>query len=314
MRNAVFTDRSLVHTWGQRDTLHVYPAADWPYFAASWRVWLRTGRRGLEPPAKTVEKTLILLERGEPLTRSDVFGLLPKAYVNEWEGRIGNRDDALKFSAGRLFWTLAHAGAVCVGPTRGREQTYLARTVWLPDLPWRELDPDAAATELTSRYLRVHGPATAHDVAHFFGAKVGSAQKWMERIPGLVEVECEGRPGLRLHGDDVEALRKQRPVPAARLLPKFDTLLMAHADKSWTVPDEAERKHVWLRFADVAAVVLAGGRVVATWKHKATRKRLDIVVTPLSGWKKSLTGQVEKDAERTATILGCTEAHVSLES
>ena len=314
VRKALHTDRKLVHTWGQRDTLHLYPADDWAYFVASWRVWLRTGRRGLEPPTKSVAKTLARLEKGEPLTRTDVVSHLPKSYVDEWEERIGNRDDAYRFGAGRLFWALAHAGQVCLGTMRGREQTYVARATWLPDLDWKSLDPDTAATELTSRYLRVHGPATAQDVAHFFGAKVGSAQKWIDAIPGTVDIDCEGRAGLKLHGDDIDILRKRRPVPPARLLPKFDTLLMAHADKSWTVPDEAERKKVWLRFADVAAVVLAGGRVVATWRHKATKKQLGIVVTPLSGWKKPLAKQVETDAARTATILGCAEAHVEVES
>lgn len=54
---------------------------------------------------------------------------------------------------------------------------------------------------------------------------------------------------------------------------------MGHADKSWTVPDPARRTLVWRRAAFVAAVVLARGRVVATWSHRVRRGRLVVEVT-----------------------------------
>ncbi|MCB9462386.1 MAG: winged helix DNA-binding domain-containing protein [Candidatus Eisenbacteria bacterium] len=89
---------------------------------------------------------------------------------------------------------------------------------------------------------------------------------------------------------------------------------MAHADKSWTVPDEAERRKVWLRFADVAAVVLAGGRVVATWRHKGDQET--------AGHRRDAAQRLEEAARQTGrngrsthgTILRCAEAHVEVES
>ena len=312
IRAELHTGRRLVHTWGQRDTLHLYDPEDWPYFAASWQVWSRTGRRGLEPPEKAVRRVHKKLQKGEPLTRSDVSGFLAKAYIDEWEERTGSRDDAIRFGAGRLFWSLAHAGEVCLGTTRGREQTYVARRTWLPELSWPSIDPGQAATELTRRYLHVHGPATPHDLAHFFGAKVSVAKGWLDSLPDLVQIRCGGRDGLLLHESDVDPLRARRSAPRARFLPKFDTLLMAHADKSWTVPDEGERKQVWLRFADVAAVVLARGRVVATWKPRGTKKRLGISVTPLSQWTPDLRAEIEADAQDTARILGSDTVELSV--
>ncbi|MCB9462387.1 MAG: winged helix DNA-binding domain-containing protein [Candidatus Eisenbacteria bacterium] len=214
VRKALHTDRKLVTRGGNATRCISIQLMIGLTFVASWRVWLRTGRRGLEPPTKSVAKTLARLEKGEPLTRTDVVSHLPKSYVDEWEERIGNRDDAYRFGAGRLFWALAHAGQVCLGTMRGREQTYVARATWLPR-PRLEVSRSRHGRQPNSRVgtSGVHGPATAQDVAHFFGAKVGSAQKWIDAIPGTVDIDCEGRAGLKLHGDDIDILRKRRPVP-----------------------------------------------------------------------------------------------------
>ena len=61
--------------------------------------------------------------------------------------------------------------------------------------------------------------------------------------------------------------------------------LMGHADKSWVLPDADERPLVWRKAAVVAPVVLARGRIVATWAHRVKARRLVVTVTPLSGWR-----------------------------
>jgi hypothetical protein len=80
---------------------------------------------------------------------------------------------------------------------------------------------------------------------------------------------------------------------------------MAFADKRWMVPVEAERKAIWRPSAIVSAVVLDGGRVVATYKRKKARgKLLEIHITPLSGWRPSILSKLAPDGAALAAHLG----------
>ncbi|MBT3222654.1 MAG: hypothetical protein HN348_26565 [Proteobacteria bacterium] len=128
----------------------------------------------------------------------------------------------------------------------------------------------------------------------------------MKRL-AVEQVSCGGRKELwALKADICKSFSEpladdEWPV---RLLPLWDTMLMGHKDKSWTVPNGDELKAVWRRAAFVSAVVLARGRAVAVWSYKKKRKSLDIEVTALSGWRKSLHLKgVEAEAEVLAAHL-----------
>ena len=179
--------------------------------------------------------------------------------------------------------------------------------------------PGSRGDVLTRRYLAVHGPATATDVAHFFGARVTRAKAWLDRLEDeLVPVECGDRSGLVALAKDRADLRKKPPTTAkdwpVRLLPLWESMLMGHADKSWTTPVEADRKEVWRKAAFVAAVVLARGRVVATWTQATKGGRLQVTVTPLSGWRKTKhAASVRREAAEVAQHLELKGADVRVE-
>lgn len=311
----IFGDsRTLVRTWGQRDTIHLYDAEHhWRRIITASQIWSPGGRDGQLPSASALNKTLAVVDKNDGVaTRSDVLSVAPPALVKTYQQRAQLANMNVKrFVAGRLLWRLAHLGELSIGEKFGAEQSYVSRSRWFDSLPWPELDPDEASTELTRDYLRVYGPASPHDVAHFFGAKVTLARGWLERIGDeLVSVSCGDRKDLRILEDDVRDLRRKPPAAGKdwplRLLPLWESILMAHADKSWTVPNEAERKQVWRRAAMVAAVALDRGRVVATWTQKATRKKLTIQVEPLAGWRKT---KHQSGARREAKAIA---AHLQL--
>lgn len=316
--------RTLVRTWGQRGTLHIYAKEDWRDVVAMQQEWGPGGRRGAMPPEELILAAGEVAEREGVVTRAEVMPVLTAGYVDECRRRIeefGGTHDPERFGAGRLLWQLAHRGAVCVAGKRGQEQEYAARSAWFPGLEWpEEVDSREAAVRFTRRYLKAHAPATAADVAHFFGAKVTDAREWLAELEAageLIGVECEGREGLVALAEDEEALKEEPPEGfrewPVRLLPMWDTLLMGHKDKSWTVPVEAERKVVWGKAAMVRPVVLARGRVVATWSHKPLSKRVRVEVQPLSGWRKGkhLSG-VKREAKAFARHLGRAEAEVTV--
>jgi len=295
-------ERTLIRTWAQRDTLHLFGVDDWPGFAAANRLWSQSGRGAVRAPDAVLDAARERLREGVCF-RTDLFDLVTDTMRREMAERVGE-EQALRYAAGRIPWQLAHLGEVCLGPKRGSEQGYVHRDHWVDGPVDFALDPHEQAVALTRRYLGVHGPATYRDVAHFFGAKATLARGWLEALDGeTTPVRCEDRELVALTSD-LDDLRADPVVGPARLLAAYDTVLMAHADKSWTTPVQAERKAVWKRAAVVAATVLHGGRIVGTWTHKARRSGVTVTVEPLSGFTDAAREGIEQDAQRLAAHLG----------
>ncbi len=317
------TPRRLVRTWGQRETLHIYdPARDWATVVAARGRWAAAGRRGPMPSDAVLDKALALMESAPgPVGRSDLLSVAPRSYVRAVEAIAGAAGlDARRFAAGRLVWCLAMRGDVCLAHNVGNERTYAPRSAWLATLRWPARPPSSlrAASDLARRYLGVYGPATATDVAHFFGARVTEARQWLAELSAqLVPVGCGDRKGLVALTDDLGDLEGRPPSGSTawplRLLPLWESMLMAHADKSWTVPDPAERKLIWRKAAFVAAVALARGRVVATWSHAVRRGRLVVEVTPLGRWNETKhAAGVRREAKAIAAHLELDAAEVNV--
>lgn len=315
--------RTLIRTWGNRGTIHLYDAERWRHVIAAKPAWGVDMPRAVLPPDDLVEKARKIAHAAEePLTRSELMHLVSGRFERELKDYISDAMDPKRLGAGRLLWKLTALGEMCFGEKRGAEQSYALRERWHPQLNWPRLSAARAATELTREYLRCCGPASVQDVAHFFGAKVTDARKWVDALRsegGLIDLTLPteaDRPMFAL-AESEQALRAKAPRSEKewpiRLLPLWDGLLMSHADKFWTVPVESERKAVWKKAAMVCAVVLARGQVVATWQQKVRAKCVDITVTPLSGWRKSRhLGGTKRAAQAYAKHLGRPEAQLIL--
>jgi hypothetical protein len=272
----------LVRTWGQRDTLHLYAKTDWPLFQTASQRWVRSGRKGGMPPEALVKEVDAHFAReGRPLTRSDLFVLIPPSYVSELVGHPGaggSREGALRFAATRLIWVLAHSGKLVFGDKIGREVSYLHRSlVWPGD--WPEVEPEVATCEVVRRYLSTFGPATAQDIAHYLGARVSDARRWLKALKEeTVACHHSERGEVMLLERDVEAMAHPIEDWPLRLLPAYDTMLMSHKDKRWILPQAELEPQVWKKAAVVAAAVLVRGQIVGTWCYKKTKTRVDIEV------------------------------------
>ncbi len=312
-------ERSLVRTWGQRDTLHLYSLDDWPLVIAALPEWYRSGRRGGMPGESDLDLARQAFEAAEDVVyRRELFDLIPQRYLDEVAAHPGAAGSAERLAATRLIWVLARQGAVCFAHKRGAEQAYAHRSRWLPGIEWPEPPSIDAATRLARRYLASFAPATAADLAHFFGSKVTTARTWLVRLEAeLVDVACGGRRGLLALKDDVTALQRSAPRVGTewpvRLLPQWDMQTMTHKDKSWVVPRQEEAKQVWRKAGVNAATVIARGRFVATWSHRATTRRVFIKVSPMAGWRKSYLRPVEREAAALAAHLERHEAEVSVD-
>lgn len=283
----------LVRIWGNRGTLHLYAPDDWRAVIASKPIWGVDGRRNVMPPDDLVEAAAdIAAANGGRVLRSELMPMIRGAYLKDLTDFIGDQMDPKRLGASRLIWKLVVTGRMCLTEKSGAEQVYALRSAQFPELKWPRLSGKQATVDLARRFMHVCGPATVQDLAHYFGAKVATAQTWLEALhEELIQVQCGGREGLFALAADRRKLNVDAPQKIAdwpvSLLPLWDGLLMSHADKSWTVLNEAERKLIWKKAAMVESVVLARGQVVAIWKHKQRAREVDVQIKPLGAWRKS---------------------------
>lgn len=166
-----------------------------------------------------------------------------------------------------------HAYVVHVPPsgTWGyhREGVYAPADEWIPG---QAPPPEQAFDQLVRRYLAAFGPATKHDIGQWAG------------VPRLTPIaEALDRLALRTFFDEngrtlYDVRRAPLPDPEtpapARLVPRFDNLVLAHADRTRILGDVPVTRIV-TKNAIVHATILVDGFVVGTWQLEKGRVVLE---------------------------------------
>ena len=268
----------VLRTWPMRGTIHLVPPRD-----ARWMLDL-TGVRALAGAAarreflglseadadRAAEVTGDALAGGKRMTRAECVATLEAAGI---EG-AGQR-------AYHLLWYASQQGITCIGPHRGKEQTFVRLDEWAPEQ--HRLDRDEALATLATRFVRSHGPVTRQDFAGWATLSAAEAKE---------ALTLAGEAVATVHVDDREmvvhppvldmALASRAGGPHVDALSGFDEYLLGYKDRS-LMADKAT----------LAAVVPGGngvfrwtlvrdGRVVATWQRKETTKAVRITVRPLA--------------------------------
>ena len=153
------------------------------------------------------------------------------------------------------------------------------RALQLPLEHWlgRPVDPEPDVDALVLRYLGAFGPASVMDAQAWCG--ITRLRESFERLrPRLATFR--GEDGRELF-DLPDAPRPPAEVPApVRLLPVFDNVSLAYADRSRVVTHE-HRKTILLRGWIDDGFVLVDGFARATWRvHREKRAAARLVVTP----------------------------------
>jgi hypothetical protein len=124
--------------------------------------------------------------------------------------------------------------------------------------PRPEADPQA----LVRMHLAAFGPATAADIQTWSGLR-GIADEIAQMSDGLVVLE----QGRRTLFDLPDAPRPGEDVPApVRLLPEFDSLLLAYKDRTRVVAEE-HRRSLTTKNLRIKATFLVDGFVAGSWSR-----------------------------------------------
>jgi hypothetical protein len=241
-----------------RITLHLVHAEDHPFLHRAMQPTLRGARladRRFTDTGLTADDADALLP--------DVLGFTSAPRTNaEVEAWLAERVGEER--ASRLWWALRTYGpfrhAVSGEPWRfGRRPAYLAAS-------GEETDgqPDDHLPALVQRYLAAFGPASIADAAQFALVQRARVKDAVARLgDGLRRLAgADGRELLDV--PDGELPDVETPAPA-RLLPMWESTLLAYTDRARVVP-EPFRPVVIRRNGDVLPSVLVDGYVAGVWR------------------------------------------------
>lgn len=165
----------------------------------------------------------------------------------------------------------------------------------------RPLAASPSPDDLVLRYLAAYGPAGVKDVQAWSG--LTRLREVVERLrPRLRAILAED--GTELY-DLPDAPRPDPDTPApVRLLPEFDNVLLAHADRTRVMTD-GQRRQVCVGAA-VAATVLVDGTVAGTWTLEERGGRVVLAVEPL---RQLSAADREAVTDEAARLLGFVAPH-----
>ncbi len=278
----LFAGHELLKTTSLRGTVHTTTRADFVRTDAvarhSREPVLRRELRLGELPAGAVAAELERFCGDEWRPRTEVV-----SHLTEWLDGRGIGFEPSTFSA-NLIW--GHSGLI----RRPKDEHWEKRTdtfhrtardvVALPPRP----DPSVALAELVRVHLSAYGPLTRADLAFFFGVRLGEVDAALAVLAAEVEplMGPDGEPMLDLA--EAAGRADAEADPGVRLLPEYDGLLVGYAGPNRTRfcgPEHLAR--VWAKANGVfSPVVLAGGRIVASWRTVSAgrRTRLELELLP----------------------------------
>jgi hypothetical protein len=155
-----------------------------------------------------------------------------------------------------------------------------------PSRPWTTPLPDEreAAIRVVRAYLAAYGPATRRDVQQFTGFRLGQIDPALD---GLREEEgLWDLPRAPRIAEDTAA-----PV---RFLPAFDSIILAHRDRSRIVPPEYLDAVFNRKNATTKNTFTVDGFVAGTWRVDGRRIAVEAFAPLPPRWRR----EVDEEAAR----------------
>jgi hypothetical protein len=305
VRDALWTERSLVKTRGPRGTVHLLPARDLP-------MW--TGALAALPPSRSPFPEGVRLS---PAQTDEVVAAIADALrdaeltVDELTAAIVDRTGSWAgepvmeaFQGAWPRWrqvedAAANRGALCFGPNRGRKVTYTSPCRWLPG--FRPADGRTALAELVKRYLHAYGPATPAHFAQWLNVPRGWATELFDSLAGELEaVELDGTRVWVAAGDTAFP---STPPNGVRLLPYFDAYLVGSQPRALLYPGRAAARALAGGQAGNFPALLVDGVVAGVWHQRRSGRKIDVTVEPLDRLSAAQLRRLDDQVERVGEIL-----------
>ncbi|WP_103534249.1 winged helix DNA-binding domain-containing protein [Streptomyces sp. SM11] len=303
VRTALWTDRTLVKTFGPRGTVHLLPAADLP----RWTGALSAVPAGSTPFSKDAGMTPDQVEEvvaavaaaltGTELTIDELSEEVV-ARTGPWAGDLVMPGFQAMWPRWRQVLHLAgHRGALAYAPNRGRRATYT--NPGCTPLP----GPGALAA-LIERYLYAYGPATPAHFARWLAAPRPWAAGQFAALAASGAIEevtfaDEGTAWVVAGDTDFP----DTPVRGVRLLPYFDAFTIASQPREKLFPGAAYERALAGGQAGNFPVLLVDGTVAGVWHQHRSGRRIAVTVEPLKPLPAAGLRALEEQVERVAAVM-----------
>jgi len=264
-----------------RQTLHLVTLRDYALMRAAIS---QSNHAEQWPDAKLVGPTVraFALAAGGPVTTEEAVALL-------------EREHALTAAAARRAWRN--------GRRRAHVLHHYESALWEARADGRfvavdepePLDPVEARAELLRRYLAAFGPSSRKDIDTW------SMMRMPQIVPALELLELrrfrdeQGRELLDVPRGPLPDAETPAPV---RFLPKWDNVLLAHADRSRVLPEPYRRQVIRMN-GDVAQTFLVDGFVAGTWSVEGAR----VVTEPFARLPPAARRELADESERLEAFL-----------
>jgi hypothetical protein len=283
IQDALWTDHSLIKTFGPRGTVHLLYSEDLP-------MW--TGALSAMPPIRSMEAKgrVLTLEQLEAVIAAIDEALqdaeltvdeLTEAIVAIAGSWAGDRVmDAFQDKWPRWRDATNHAanrGVLCFGTNKGRKVTYTNPRRWLPK--FEPADGQTALADLVKRYLYAYGPATPAQFARWMSTPVTWATALFDSLSGEIEaVDVDSTTAWIVAGDTKMPAKAPEGV---RLLPYFDVYVVGCHPREKVFPGKAAQRALARTQAGNFPVLLIDGKAAGVWHQRRSGKKIEITVEPL---------------------------------
>jgi hypothetical protein len=262
-----FMARDVVKATLMRMTLHAVSAADYRRLRPALRPLLEASRRldrtDTRPPLEHLAamREAIRPVIAEPRLQAELRSALAVA--------VPDADPDVTLWWFRRYADLIHAPSADVPWAFGRRPRLVDADAWLGPADAAEEAAEWESTlAIVRRYLASFGPGTRADIGAWSGLPVGRLRPATDHLDAEGELRHDtderGRDLLDLV-DLPDDMRPPADTPAPpRLLPMWDSILLAHADRTIVI-DDAHRSVVIARNGDTLPTFLIDGRVAGLW-------------------------------------------------
>ncbi|MCE7066186.1 winged helix DNA-binding domain-containing protein [Dyadobacter sp. CY326] len=263
--------KAIVRTWPMRGTLHFVAADDvrWLLKLLTPRIISGTAgrRRQLELDENALNKSRDVitraLEGGKQMMRSEVYALLEANGISAGEQR-----------GIHIINHLAQKQVISHGIHNDKQPTYVLLDEWIPSS--KNLEGEAALSELALRYFRSHGPATLNDFVWWSGLRISDARLGLNSASDLLEK-------IELN-DKIFWLNPDHPplgeLESAYLLPGFDEYMLGYTDRTLILDTQHASKIVPGNNGMFMPTIVVNGKVEGLWKKALKRDQISIEIFP----------------------------------
>jgi hypothetical protein len=292
---SALADGNIVRSWPLRGTLHFVAGED-----LHWMLSL-TRNRMVKRSASTFARerlTIAVLERAEGAARAALTGGGVLSRDELYELLTESGVSPLGQARYHALWYLCQVGALCLGPPRGKTQTFVLLDEWVKQP--RRLGRDEALAELALRYFLSHGPATDRDFSWWSSLTLADARN------GLAEVRSRLRH-LQVDGNDYYCspdLPDSPPPAGTRLLPGFDEFLLGYTDRTVALAEEHSPLVFPGKNGMFLPTIVVDGAVAGVWKRTMTVRQVTFSLEPFAPLPPAATSAMREAADEYAAFVG----------